>query len=118
MTTEQKIDLIIDRLLVKTQNGLCEWKKNENMKFSLRTSVGIIHLYWHQSIGGKDTIIFDIASNADLNVIIASKVKDKIETESNLVRLFNAVTEYHQNYVNEHVTKILTEIEKLGEQPF
>jgi hypothetical protein len=107
MTTEQKLELIVDRLLVKTQDGHCKWKKDKENKFSLKTGVGIISLY------GGNTIILAAIGNANLDVVIASKCKDKIETESNLVRLFDAVITYYNNYVNEEIGKILTELEKL-----
>ena len=114
MNTEQKLEYIVDRLLVKTQDNSCEWKCGADKKFTLRTNSGILYLYWNHIIGGTDTIVLDIVSYNDKEAILASLSKDKSEENTNLVRLFNAVTVYHQNYVDSYIDKLMTDLQKLG----
>ena len=119
MTTEEKLQLIVDRLLVKTQDGLCEWKKNTDNKYCLRTSAATIYLYNDVIIGGEDSIKLDVNGNHNLELTISSVSINSYQTNSTLVRLYNAVKIFHQTYVDEQLGKLMTELDKLSnEKPF
>lgn len=107
MDAQEKLELIVDRLLVKTQDNHCKWVKNQDGKYGVKLAYGFLSLY---NQGG--TIVLDICRD---DIVISSKKKDISDGNSNLVRLFKEVNEYYTNYVNEHLIKILTEIQKLGE---
>ena len=107
MDAQEKLELIVDRLLVKTQDKHCNWTKNQDGKYGFKLAYGILSLY---NQGG--TIVLDICKD---DIVMSSKKKDIADSNSNLVRLFKEVNEYYTNYVNEYLTKIITEIQKLGE---
>lgn len=117
MTTEQtkKLELIVDRLLVKTQDGLCVWKKDANNRYALTMGIAHLFLTYHVVVAGKDYITLEVSREG---VIIADITLNPKTLDGNLTRLYNAVVDYHNNYVNTHLEKLMAELQKLGDQPF
>jgi len=111
----EKLLQLVDRLLVKTQDNLCDWKKVTNEKYNLRLAAANLYIELHQVVGGTDYITLDIVRD---DVTIATLKGNRKDNENNLVRLFNTALEYHQDYVDKHITKLMEEIQKLGDQPF
>lgn len=109
MTTEEKLQLILDKLLVKTQDNLCLWKKITDFKFELKSLVANIII----RCNGGDQIIIEIMRN---DIEIATLKSE--EKESSLVRLFGYVKSYQEKQVNEQLEKLMAELNKLGDQPF
>jgi hypothetical protein len=107
--TMEKLEQIVDKLLVKTQDNLCEWKKITPYKFQLKTLVADIII----GAKGGETIYLDVMRN---DIEIASISSDK--KENSLVRLFGYVKSYQEKQTNEYLDKIMSELQKLGEQPF
>jgi len=115
MTTEEKLQQIVDKLLVKTQDNRCNWKKESGNKFILRMPVyADIVMYIGPNINSSYHIILDIVRD---DTVIASLYKDQKETESTLVRLFRCVISYNENYVNDQLSKLMDELQKLGDKP-
>lgn len=117
MNTQEKLEYIVDRLLVKTQDNFCEWKYGTDKKYSLCLHSGYIYLYWNQIIGGSDTIILDVVNHHNKDVILSSLKVKKEDENTNLVRLYNSVTKYYQNYVDTYVEKLLKDIQELEKNP-
>lgn len=110
MTTEEKLQIIVDKLLVKTQDNLCDWKKITAYKFSFR-------------IPGHADIV--ITNNGNGNVIICIMRNDieiaslnTEQKENSLSRLYRHIKTYHENYVNDQLGKLMDELQKLGDKPF
>lgn len=120
MTTEQKLEQIVDRLLIMTQDGQCEWKPtNDYNKFSLKTNAGCLYIYTSLIVDTGIFIVLDVTNNANENIVLAFLKENKSNTNSNLVRLFDTVIKYRQDYVNSFVDKLILELQKkLGDQPF
>jgi hypothetical protein len=115
MQKQQKLELIVDVLLVKTLGDLCNWKKKPDGNFILTLSMGKITIYKQEN----DVIVLDVYSHQNPDVIVAFLCVEERELNSSLVRLFKAVTRYFENYVNEHIEKILSELEKMSnDKPF
>ena len=116
MTTDEKLVLIVDKLLVKTQDGLCNWKKYGGGKFRLGTIIADIQIYTDYPCNHTYNIVMTIWCD---NMVIASISADHKEREDTLVRLFEHVKAYHEKYVNERMDDVMKEINKLGEdKPF
>lgn len=110
MTTEQRLELLVDKLLVKTQEDLCEWKKITNHKFLLKIPpVAEIQI----ANNGSNNIVMSIIRG---DIEIASLSTEK--TENSLRRLYDHVRTYQENLVNTHIGKLMEELNKLGEKPF
>lgn len=112
MTTEQKLERLVDILLVKTQDNLCEWKKTIDNKFTLRIPAFADIVMDTGYIDGNSYDIFLNVVRGDM--IIASISKNQKLTEATLVRLYEYVKTYHENYVNDQLSKLMEEIQKLG----
>ena len=115
MEKQEKLNLIVDVLLVKTLSNLCNWKKKPDGNFILTLSVGKISLYTLEN----DTIVMDVYGNQNPDLVTAFLCVEVSDTNSSLVRLFKAVNKFYENYVNEHIEKILSELEKMSnDKPF
>jgi len=112
MNTDQKLQQIVDKLLVKTQDNLCVWKKNKDNKFIYITPIATIELYYEVIIGGTSKIKLEINRDNTTLIEIFQDVNDINFDYHNLVRLFNEVEQYHQNYVNTFLDKMIVEIQK------
>ena len=112
MTTKDKLLLIVDKLLVKTQDNLCEWKKQSGSKYVLRMPVfADIVIYLDIPINGSYHICLDVVRN---DMVLASVHESEKETQSTLVRLFGYVQLYHENYLHKQLTELMGELNKLG----
>jgi hypothetical protein len=109
MNTDQKLLQLVDRLLIKTQDELCGWRRNADNKYILTTPTANIEIYHQIIIGGKDSIKFEI--NRD-HITLIGIFQHKDEENSNLIRLYNAVTQYYQNYVDTFIDDLLIDIQK------
>lgn len=117
--TQEKLDLIADKLLTKTQDSHCNWKLDTDKKFKLSLSSGAIFLYSQDIIGGSSSIVMDIINNSNPQLVIATLKKDINSVDSNLVRLYHAASQYYRNYVNTCVEKLMNDIQTLGKDaPF
>ena len=115
MTTEEKLQQIVDKLLVKTQDNLCEWKKQSTNKYVLRMPVfADIVIYLDTPINRSYHICLDVVRN---DMVLASVHIDEKETESTLVRLFKCAKSYNENYINDQLSKLMDELQKLGDKP-
>ena len=109
MNTDQKLLQLVDKLLVKTQDNLCTWRKNAERKYILSTPTATIEIYYDLIIGGTTNITMEINRDKTTLISIRQNVED---TNSTLVRLFYTVTQYYQNYVDQFLDDILIEIQK------
>lgn len=108
MKTEEKLEQIVDRLIIKTQDNLCEWKLLPNSKkFRLCLNFGEIHVY--QIIPNE--IGIDFIAN---NIVITNLIKST-EIDSNVLKLYNTIYSYHQNYIDMYIDKFIQEVQKLGD---
>jgi hypothetical protein len=112
MTTEEKLQLIVDKLLVKTQDNLCDWKKDGN-KYRLRMPAYADITIYLDGINDSWNINLDVIRG---DLVLASVRKDTDETEAALVRLFEYVKSYHENYINEQLEKLMGEVDKLNKE--
>lgn len=109
MNTEEKLQQLVDRLLVKTQDNLCVWRKIENNKYTLQTPTANIKISYNAFDSIFTIITLEIVKN---DIILSTTSKNYKDQNSNLVRLYDAVYEYHQNYVSTFLDDILIEIQK------
>lgn len=117
--TQEKLDLIADKLLVRTQDNLCNWRFDTDKKYKLYLNTGVIYLHSQDIIGGATSIVMDIVNNSNPQLVIATLKKDINSVDSNLVRLYHAASSYHRNYVNTCVEKLMNDIQTLGKDaPF
>ena len=100
----QKLSNIVDRLLIKTQDDIYTWRKTKDEKYVLHFPIGTIQIYHEIVLGGTHKIKLEITRD---NITLIEISNDKKNTSSNLVRLFNAVEDYYENYLNEFLDDIL-----------
>jgi hypothetical protein len=108
MTTEEKLKEIVDKLLVKTQDDLCKWKKVTDFRFKLTVpgfaDIIIVNM-------GNDNIVMEIFRG---DIEIATLRADKKDEGNSLVRLYGYVKMYQEKYVKEQIEKLMAEIENIG----
>lgn len=119
MTATEKLEQLADKLLIKTQDNICEWEYTIDNKFKLTTLHGIIYLYPRNITGHSDITfaILDIAKYDNEDLVIASLCKEWNVADNNLVKLYHVVNEYYMNSVNSFIDKLVDYIEK-PELPF
>lgn len=114
MTTEQKLDEIIDKLLVKTQEGHCQWKRTNTGEFVLQLFSAKIYLYYFHVKERTNSVVLYVTSNNNPEVVLANVSKEDNDINSNLYRLFNAVRKYYEDYIDMSIDKLRDDIMKLG----
>lgn len=114
MTTEQKLDEIIDKLLVKTQDGHCQWKRINFHEFVLKTFSSKITLSYLHRMETQNIIVLNVYDNNNTEFPAATITQIDNDIHGNLNRLFDAVKKYYENYANICVDKLKNDIMKLG----
>lgn len=111
---EIKLDEIIDKLLVKTQDGYCQWERTNKGEFILQLFSAKIYLYYFRIREGANSVVLNVVSNNNPEIVLANINKDDNDINSNLYRLFDAAKKYHEVYVNTCIDKLRDDIMKLG----
>lgn len=116
MDTNEKIEQIIESLVVKTRNNLCKWHYISNNKFKLTLSGGIIYLSAVDFSDGNLYVVLDIFNHSNTNVAITTIKKQK-DSISNLAILYTQVYNYYKEYINDYIHTLIKEIDNLREDP-
>jgi len=109
-TTEEKLDQLIDRLLIKTQDELCPWAIDNdayNESYTLKLNIAKLRVRHYM-----DFITFYVIKDDQTIAVI---YRNKIDTKSNLVRLFDLIIEYRTKYISEYLDRMISEIETFGD---
>ena len=112
MDTNEKIEKIIEKLIVKTRENLCAWKYQSNNKFKLVLGGGTIYLSATEYSDGILYVVLDIFNHSNINTPVASIKKQK-DGVTDLAILYTLVCQYHKEYVDDYIQRLIKEIDSL-----